>query len=377
MTWVPVFSGLPRWGEELRPGGLPLTAITMTDAGIVEIELRAEAAAARQLRFAIDPYPGGPEFAHCLDDLTAVVGPDPRAAKPLYEAVHTFWQATAARPAFGGSPSLVGRPIVRRIAAVGPLTYQLTRTDDEAPSWIDVSADAAVALVHPPLPADLPGEAIGASIRALHRARTRGWDAMTQPDPVTARSVGEAGAFLEMALPARQGDIDWRREVVVLGGKERGEFWVYFKGWYGEEFLRLTIHVPAGLTQDFGDGRYLSHGTGRSRILDAGQWMMVCLLHLVQAGVYERASPSTPPDKETCRAIHQELRLAVAAVEEAVKFIAEQADTVAHDAIWSARARFVHAQDPDVFRRTTIEEWIARVRQRFEEFTTSHEQYVR
>jgi hypothetical protein len=376
MSGVSVFSGLPRWGEEPRPGGLPLTAITLTDGGIVEVELLAEAAAVRQLRFVIDPYPGGIDFTHPLDDVSEVAGPDRRAARPLAEAVLAFWRATGARPAAAGSPSLMSRPTVRRMAAVGPLTYQLTRTD-EASSWIDVGADAAVAYVHPPLPADFDGQAIGASVRALHVARTRGWDAMTRPDPVVARSVGEAGAFLEMALPAREGDIDWRREVVVLGGKESGEFWVYFKGWYGEDFLRVTIHVPAGLTQDLGDGRYLSHGTGRSTLLDAGQWMMVCQLHLVQAAAYERASPFTPPDAETCRAIHQELRLAVAAVEEAAKFVAEQADTVANDAIWSARGRFVGAQAPDAFRRTTIEAWIAEARRRFEEFTTSHEQYVR
>lgn len=89
-------------------------------------------------------------------------------------------------------------------------------------------------------------------------------------------------------------------------------------------------------------------GADRSRLLDAGEWLLVSDL-CAQAG-------SVPAGSEQERAEAREsMAIAAAALAEVLKFVPSGADEVPDSAFWSDRGRTVREQEPGRFRRRRLD----------------------
>jgi hypothetical protein len=89
-------------------------------------------------------------------------------------------------------------------------------------------------------------------------------------------------------------------------------------------------------------------GADRSRLLDAGEWLLVSDL-CAQAG-------SVPAGSDQERAeVRESMAIAAAAVAEVLKFVPSGADEVPDSAFWSDRGRTVREQEPGRFRRRRLD----------------------
>ncbi len=91
-------------------------------------------------------------------------------------------------------------------------------------------------------------------------------------------------------------------------------------------------------------------GDQPSELIDAGQWMWVAERY---AGLHPADPRAMPPD-ELPRA-RADLAFAVAAMDEAAKFVPPGADAVPETAVWSDRGREEYRREPFRFRRAAID----------------------
>ncbi|MET7425257.1 hypothetical protein [Dactylosporangium sp. NPDC005555] len=116
----------------------------------------------------------------------------------------------------------------------------------------------------------------------------------------------------------------------------------------GREF---TFRLPEQVTlPDEAEPAFGVDG-GASEIIDAGEWLWV-------ADLIIRNTPAEPDEEMTAEQRRQaliDLRIAAAAVGEAIKFVPPGADAVPVHALWTERGRSVHDAEPGRFRKIRLE----------------------
>ena len=121
------------------------------------------------------------------------------------------------------------------------------------------------------------------------------------------------------------------------------------------------IRLPPVDRARFGDDR-------PSELIDPGEWMW--LADYVSARVPVDPATVGPAERDSYR---YELTMAVAAMEEVVKFIPPGADQVPVDAFWTDRGREVYARRPGRFIRGAV----LAVRDAYQEIVDAYGQAVR
>jgi hypothetical protein len=92
-------------------------------------------------------------------------------------------------------------------------------------------------------------------------------------------------------------------------------------------------------------------GDNPSRIVDAGEWLLVA--DLVLKGV--AATPDPRASAAELAGAKRDVAMAVAALDEVLKFIPAGADTPPPAAFWTERGRQVQAAEPGRFRRVRLQ----------------------
>jgi hypothetical protein len=163
-----------------------------------------------------------------------------------------------------------------------------------------------------------------------------------------ARSTDEAHLFLNLH-PCACGESDFVR--TVDSGEEDGGVWV----------LRYSGPcVSCGQQREFAfrqhegasvpSGHAWADGTEHSELLDAGEWLWV-------ADALLSAYPLDDDDldAEEREALHRDLAMSAAAVDEVLKFMPAGVETVPRSAFWSARGRGMWAAQPGRFDRAALD----------------------
>jgi hypothetical protein len=101
------------------------------------------------------------------------------------------------------------------------------------------------------------------------------------------------------------------------------------------------IPPDPGATVTFG-------GSEPSVLLDPGDWLLVADICSQAAGAAATA-PGAPPDAELVAERHESLSIAVAAMDEVLKFVPAGATAVPEGAFFSERGRNVYRRDPGRF----------------------------
>jgi hypothetical protein len=346
--------------------GVPVTAIEVAGATSVAVEVDVPDGRPRRLAFEVDPYRDAIVSTRALDDLTPFVGTRAIGPKRLHDAVRAFWLATAAGAEFATTPSGAQAPL-RRIEMIASLTYELIFAGDVTPVRVDVGADGALAHAYPDLGAGVQRSAVGAAVTALHLLRTRG-PGSAEPAPIHARTVEEAAAYIEVALPERQGNIGWGQEARVVLRDRPGEGSVRFDGMYRGLFLGFGVHVPTGDGWPSVEHPYLSFGSGRSTLLDAGQWMSIEGRYGADARARSAELGETDPDDEQYDTILSDLRYADGAAKEVAKFLSDGAEAIPFEVLWTARGRALYRAVPQLFTRASVDECRVAFQHAIEEF---------
>lgn len=152
-----------------------------------------------------------------------------------------------------------------------------------------------------------------------------------------ARTRDEAHLYLDLHPCDRCGSVDvtWRNELVNVAGELVSRYSGTCPGCaLKREFLfGLPEHevVPQGYPT-FG-------GTEPSRLLDAGEWLWVADVTAASIGADDSGDA---------------VAIAIAAIEEVVKFIPPGQDEVPEAAFWSDGGRQVRDSDPARFRREQL-----------------------
>lgn len=152
-----------------------------------------------------------------------------------------------------------------------------------------------------------------------------------------ARTRDEAHLFLDLHPCETCGSVDmtWQNALTNTTGELLSRYWGTCPGCATErEFLFALPErevIPEGYPT-FG-------GEEPSQLLDAGEWLWVA----------ELTASNVPPDDSG-----QALAIAIASIEEAVKFIPPGEDEVPEAAFWSDRGRRVRDADPARFRRDRL-----------------------
>jgi hypothetical protein len=95
-------------------------------------------------------------------------------------------------------------------------------------------------------------------------------------------------------------------------------------------------------------GRVTYGGPEASELLDPGQWIAVSDAHA-------RRAPASPVDVDARRAARHELDIAVAALEEVLKFLGPGVERVPPAAFTTPQGRAVHDAEPGRFSRLRLE----------------------
>lgn len=95
-----------------------------------------------------------------------------------------------------------------------------------------------------------------------------------------------------------------------------------------------------------GDDTVFFGGPDPSELLDPGEWLLVADL-CAQAAAVPAGSPADAGARES-------MAVAVAAMEEILKFVPAAADAVPASAFWSAPGRTVYQQEPERFHRRRL-----------------------
>ena len=181
---------------------------------------------------------------------------------------------------------------------------------------------------------------------------------MIQPDTVAgmvlpvARTRDEAHLYMDLnpCATCAGSDVRWQGTLAVDGGIPVRRYSGVCPGCGARrEFVFRLPEQP--LAAGAGDV-VLFGGADRSQLLDAGEWLGVadlCARAAAGDGYGEDGEPVFPPEAL------ESLAIAVAAMNEVLKFIPEGAEDVPADAVWSERGRDVRESEPDRFRRKRLQ----------------------
>lgn len=163
-----------------------------------------------------------------------------------------------------------------------------------------------------------------------------------------ARTRDEAHLFLDLHGCDECGatDVAWRSAVASVDG-------VLTRRYFGpcgecgtdrEAYFALPEYPIApdpDATVTFG-------GPEPSVLLDPGDWLLVADICSQAAGAAATA-PGAPPDAEAIAERHESLSIAVAAMDEVLKFVPAGVTAVPADAFFTERGRNVYRRDPGRF----------------------------
>ncbi|MBB5080540.1 hypothetical protein [Nonomuraea endophytica] len=175
--------------------------------------------------------------------------------------------------------------------------------------------------------------------------------------PERARSLAEGYVYLDLAVPE---------------GGETSEPVAGEDAWT----LRLgTIEVEVSYEGERAARRHeMRFGPGISRLVDAGQWVVVAgvYAHRALAEDLEFAADPTAGD-DAYESVVAGWELAADAVAEALRFVPAGADRVPADAFWTHTGRAVHRENPERFTRQALEADLAHYRQNLDDFQRLHD----
>ncbi|MFI6903613.1 hypothetical protein ACIBKY_20275 [Nonomuraea sp. NPDC050394] len=174
--------------------------------------------------------------------------------------------------------------------------------------------------------------------------------------PERARSLAEGYVYLDLAVPE--------------GGEtpepETGE-----DAWT----LRLgTVEVEVSYEGERAARRHeLRFGPGISRLIDAGQWVVVAGVYARRALAEDLEFAAGPAGDDAYESVVAGWELAADAVAEALRFVPIGADRPPDDAFWTRTGRTVHRENPERFTRQALEADLAYYRQNLDDFRRLHE----
>ncbi|MEV4475598.1 hypothetical protein [Nonomuraea sp. NPDC049504] len=171
------------------------------------------------------------------------------------------------------------------------------------------------------------------------------------PDAVMARSLVEAHVYLDLT---------------VSGGSAGAEVIEVPDGW----LVRAGgVEVPVSYAGEHAarEAR-TTFGTGRSELLDAGQWVLIggtYASRALEGGLFHAACPADP---QRVRAVETDWTYAADAVAEALKFLPEGAAALPSEAFWTEMGRSAREAEPGRFTRAKLESDLAFYRQSLADF---------
>lgn len=158
-----------------------------------------------------------------------------------------------------------------------------------------------------------------------------------------ARTHDEAQMYLDLHPCERCGSIDvaWADTVIDDNGSPARRY----AGVCGDcgAAREYVFAMPEQIPRPGPFDVVLFGGPEPSRLLDPGEWLLVADLCAQAAAV----PPGEEPDDEARRS----LAVAIAAMEEIIKFLPDEADEVPERVFSSVRGRTVYHQEPGRFRR--------------------------
>jgi len=160
-----------------------------------------------------------------------------------------------------------------------------------------------------------------------------------------ARTLAEAYAYLELTMPPGEEWIDFRRYSDL--DREGDRYVLRFDGPYEGEHVVREVAVPLdGLSQRSAP---LSYGDGVSRLIDAGQWLVIEMAYAAQAQLGQ--TRAHPLDYGVVARAWESAR---AAVDEIAKYLPPGADEVPDHAVWTDQGRQARATWPAAFTRVRV-----------------------
>ncbi len=130
-------------------------------------------------------------------------------------------------------------------------------------------------------------------------------------------------------------------------------------------YREFTFQMPDEPRELSFEVRY-GHGDEPSRLLDPGEWLGVSELYALAA--QDQLDAGELADDEDVTRVYYLLTSALAAVEEAAKFLPPDGDTVPEGAFWTQPGRLVFETLPERFSRARLADEHAALRQRVTEF---------
>ncbi|MEH1013637.1 hypothetical protein V6U90_11055 [Micromonospora sp. CPCC 206060] len=182
---------------------------------------------------------------------------------------------------------------------------------------------------------------------------------------IEARTLAEAYLYLELTLPAGDDAVDYDRHT-TLDRRDDEHYLLRFDGPYGDRHWNIEVTVPLA-SHRAADGPMLCYGSGRSRLLDAGQWYAIedGYAGMARTGLTRLAHSG--PDEATYQAVVAAWDAARAAADEIAKFLPPDAEEIPAEAFWTDHGRSVRAARPEAFRRARLDTARDGYRRRFDE----------
>jgi hypothetical protein len=184
---------------------------------------------------------------------------------------------------------------------------------------------------------------------------------------LTARTLMEADIYV--ALTRAQEEPEPGVELLPAPGFEPGvnmtegpDAWIYASP-VGEIRIPYASEKSATLT-----GAHW--GLGRSRLVDAAEWVAVGRLYWERGVEADMAYNGEPGRERYLVALNYEL--AAEAIAEAIKFLPEGADRVPDEAIWTTYGADILADDPYAVTRARLEEDLETYRGTLADFRSLH-----
>ncbi|MBO4208614.1 hypothetical protein [Micromonospora echinofusca] len=170
---------------------------------------------------------------------------------------------------------------------------------------------------------------------------------------IEARTLAEAYLYLELTLPVGDDAVDYDRHT-TLDRRDDEHYLLRFDGPYGDRHWNIEVTVPLA-SHRAADGPTLCYGSGRSRLLDAGQWYAIedGYAGMARTGLTRLAHSG--PDEATYLAVVAAWDAARAAADEIAKFLPPDAEEVPAEAFWTEHGRSVRAARPEAFRRDRLD----------------------
>ena len=175
-----------------------------------------------------------------------------------------------------------------------------------------------------------------------------------------ARSLVEAHVYLDLATSGGEGG----------GAAERAVLTEEEEGWR----VRLDdteIFVPYVAEAEAREME-ATFGTGISELIDPGQWMLLAATYARRALAAAMRYAADPSSGDRYDEIVADWRFAADAVEEALKWLPDDADELPPESFWSEMGQEAFAQEPERFTRATMDDDLAYYRAALGDFLRLH-----